>query len=196
MTSPFQFPTELLKNGSILELNYAGSEALTTKVPKMKKMSEKDILTVSGMLKAMYVNDGIGIAGNQVVVKKPLRAIAFDPRRLTFKSNGKIISAPHAIFNPEIIDQSDEIEYEEGCLSFPEHNEKKTRFARVVVRGRDINWEEKEIEAFGLVAIMFQHEIDHLNGVTFIDHLSKLKKDRIIKAVKKKITTEKKVKYN
>lgn len=194
LPSSFHFPVELLKTGSMLELNYAGSEALSTKVPKLRKLTEKDIETAAGMLKTMYANSGVGIAGNQVAVKKMLRAIAFDP--LTFKDQGKIIAAPHVIFNPEIIEQSDEVEYEEGCLSFPEHNEKKTRFARVVVRGRDLNWEEKEIEAIGLVAIMFQHELDHLNGVTFIDHLSKLKKDRIVKAIKKKITAEKKAKYN
>jgi len=84
--------------------------------------------------------------------------------------------------NPEVVWSSeDNATYEEGCLSFPEYYEEVERPTQVKVRYMDIDGKSQEIEANGLLAIVLQHEIDHLNGVLFIDHISKLKRDRVIK---------------
>jgi peptide deformylase len=84
--------------------------------------------------------------------------------------------------NPEITWRSEETStYEEGCLSIPEYYEEVERPARVKVKYLDLDGEAREIEAKGLLATCLQHEIDHTNGVLFIDHISKLKRDRVIK---------------
>jgi peptide deformylase len=84
--------------------------------------------------------------------------------------------------NPEVVSSSeDKAIYEEGCLSIPEYYEEVERPTQVKVRYMDIDGKTQEIEANGLLATVLQHEIDHLNGVLFIDHISKLKRDRVIK---------------
>ena len=84
--------------------------------------------------------------------------------------------------NPEVIWNSDEKgTYEEGCLSIPEYYEEVERPARVKVRYMDLDGKTHEIDANGMLATVLQHEIDHINGVLFIDHISKLKRDRVIK---------------
>ena len=86
------------------------------------------------------------------------------------------------IINPEVLWSSEEKRtYEEGCLSIPEYYEEVERPAEVKVKYLDIDGKPREIEATGLLATALQHEIDHLNGVLFIDHISKLKRDRVIK---------------
>ena len=89
---------------------------------------------------------------------------------------------PQVFINPEVIWSSDEKgTYEEGCLSIPEYYEEVERPAQVKVRFMDLAGKTHEIEANGLLATVLQHEIDHLNGVLFIDYISKLKRDRVIK---------------
>jgi peptide deformylase len=89
---------------------------------------------------------------------------------------------PQVIINPEVLWSSEEKRtYEEGCLSIPEYYEEVERPAEVKVKYLDIDGKPREIEATGLLATALQHEIDHLNGVLFIDHISKLKRDRVIK---------------
>ena len=89
---------------------------------------------------------------------------------------------PRVFINPEILSKSEEMSvYEEGCLSIPEYYEEVERPARVRVRFTDLDGKVHEEDAEGLYATCIQHEIDHLNGVLFIDHLSKLKRDRVIK---------------
>jgi peptide deformylase len=84
--------------------------------------------------------------------------------------------------NPEITWTSEETStYEEGCLSIPEYYEEVERPARVKVKYLDLDGQAHEIEAKGLLATCLQHEIDHTNGILFIDHISKLKRDRVIK---------------
>jgi len=90
--------------------------------------------------------------------------------------------APQVFVNPQVLWQSDERAiYEEGCLSIPEFYEEVERPAQVRVKFLDLDAREQEIEASGLLATCLQHEIDHLNGVLFIDHISKLKRDRVLK---------------
>jgi peptide deformylase len=89
---------------------------------------------------------------------------------------------PRVFVNPQVLWRSDErATYEEGCLSIPEFYEEVERPARVRVKFLDVGGAERELEASGLLATCLQHEIDHLDGVLFIDHISKLKRDRVIK---------------
>jgi peptide deformylase len=133
---------------------------------------------VDDMFETMYAAPGIGLAAIQVAV--PKRIVTLDIAR---KDEPK---SPIAFINPEVIWSSDEkSEYEEGCLSIPDYYEFVERPARVTVRFLDIDGQTREIEADGLLATCIQHEIDHLNGVLFIDHLSKLKRDRVTKKFEK-----------
>jgi len=129
---------------------------------------------VADMFETMYAAPGIGLAAIQVGV--PRRIVTLD---LAKKDEPK---TPQVVINPEILWSSEERGiYEEGCLSIPELYEEVERPAQVKVRFTDLNGTIHEVDANGLLATCLQHEIDHLNGVLFIDHLSKLKRDRIIK---------------
>src|SRR6201987_3164997 len=134
------------------------------------------------MFETMYAAPGIGLAAIQVA--QPLRLITMD---LAKKSeNGETTPQPRVFINPEILSSSEETSvYEEGCLSIPEYFEEIERPARVRVRFLDLDGKLHEEDAEGLYATCIQHEIDHLNGVLFIDYLSKLKRDRVNKKFSK-----------
>ena len=143
------------------------SEAVTTFDDAMRK-------TLDDMIETMYDAPGIGLAGIQVGVQQ--RLVVLDTARKD--------ESPQPLFliNPEILSTSQEwIVYEEGCLSIPDYYEDVERPERVRVRFRDRNGAECEMEADGLLAIAIQHEIDHLDGILFVDHISKLKRDRVLK---------------
>jgi len=130
------------------------------------------------MLETMYDAPGIGLAAIQIGV--PKRIIVMD---LAGKDEEP---APQFFVNPEILWKSEELfSYEEGCLSIPEVYDEVERPARVRIRYLDYDGKEVEEEAEGLYAVCIQHEMDHLEGVLFIDHLSRLKRDRAITRVKK-----------
>ncbi|MEP9348955.1 peptide deformylase [Xanthobacter sp. KR7-225] len=138
---------------------------------------------VEDMFETMYDAPGIGLAAIQVGVEK--RVVTIDTAR-----DGED-SKPIALINPEIIAASDELSvYSEGCLSIPDFYEEVERPARVAVRFMDLEGKVREVEADGLLATCVQHEIDHLNGVLFIDHLSRLKRDRVIKKFTKQAKRE------
>jgi peptide deformylase len=129
---------------------------------------------VEDMLETMYDAPGIGLAAIQV--GEPKRIVTLDLAR---KDEPK---APQAFINPELVSKSEEKSiHEEGCLSIPEYYEEVQRPASIRVKYLDLDGKAREIEADGLLATCLQHEIDHLNGVLFIDHISKLKRDRVIK---------------
>jgi peptide deformylase len=126
------------------------------------------------MFETMYDAPGIGLAAIQV--GEPRRIVTMD---LAKKDEPK---KPQVFINPELVWESKDLKtYEEGCLSIPEYYEEVERPAEVKVKYLDIDGNPQEIEASGLLATCLQHEIDHLNGVLFIDHISKLKRDRVIK---------------
>ncbi len=126
------------------------------------------------MLETMYAAPGIGLAAVQVGV--PLRLVVAD---LAKEGEEK---QPLFFANPEIIWRSEAAsDYEEGCLSIPEYYEMVTRPAEVVLRYLDRKGEPAELHAKGLLATCLQHEIDHLDGILFIDHISRLKRDRVVK---------------
>lgn len=130
------------------------------------------------MLETMYAAPGIGLAAIQVGV--PKRVIVMD---ISGKDEEP---APRYFVNPEIVWASEELAtYEEGCLSVPEIYDEVDRPARVRLKYLNYQGQEIEEEADGLFATCIQHEMDHLNGVLFIDHLSRLKRDRAIAKVKR-----------
>ena len=126
------------------------------------------------MLETMYEAPGIGIAAVQIGV--PRRMLVID---LAKEGEDK---APLFVANPEIVWTSEALsEYEEGCLSIPEFYEMVTRPSEVKVRFLDRLGEPRELYATGLLATCLQHEIDHLDGTLFIDHISRLKRERVVK---------------
>jgi len=130
---------------------------------------------VADMLETMYDAPGVGLAAVQIGV--PKRVVTIDATRGDDDEKN-----PIALINPEIVWESDErISHEEGCLSIPEYLEQVVRSERVKVRFLDLDGKQQELDADGLLARVVQHEVDHINGVLFIDHLSKLKRDRVIK---------------
>jgi peptide deformylase len=129
---------------------------------------------VEDMFESMYDAPGIGLAAIQIGV--PKRVITMD---LAKKEEAK---NPLVFINPEVVWTSEEkATYEEGCLSIPEYYDDVERPAQVKVKYLDLEGKRQEVVANGLFATCLQHEIDHLNGVLFIDHLSKLKRDRVLK---------------
>ncbi len=129
---------------------------------------------IDDLFETMYEAPGIGLAAIQIGVTK--RVVTMD---LSKKEDDH---KPQVFINPEVIWKSDETsKYEEGCLSIPEFYEEVERPAQVKVKYLDIEGNVREIEASGLMATCLQHEIDHTNGVLFIDYISKLKRDRIVK---------------
>ncbi|MFN0191479.1 MAG: peptide deformylase [Aestuariivirga sp.] len=134
--------------------------------------------TWDDMLQTMYEAPGIGLAAIQIGV--PQRLIVVD---LSKEGEEK---KPLFIANPEIVERSEALgEYEEGCLSIPDFFEMVTRPKEVRVRYLDRQGEPTEIAAQGVLATCLQHEIDHLDGILFIDHISRLKRDRILKKFQK-----------
>jgi peptide deformylase len=126
------------------------------------------------MLETMYDAPGIGLAAIQVGV--PKRIVTIDLAKQDEEKQ------PMVFVNPEVTWSSDETSiHEEGCLSIPEYYEEVERPARVKVRYLDLDGKQQEVEAEGLLATCLQHEIDHLNGVLFIDYLSRLKRERVTK---------------
>jgi peptide deformylase len=134
------------------------------------------------MFETMYDAPGIGLAAIQVA--QPLRLITMDLAKKD--EEGEVDPQPRVFINPEIISSSEETSiYEEGCLSIPEYYEEDERPAKVRVRFTDLDGKVHEEDAEGLYATCIQHEIDHLNGVLFVDYLSKLKRDRVLKKFSK-----------
>jgi len=133
---------------------------------------------IDDMFETMYAAPGIGLAAIQIGVAR--RVVTMD---LAKKDEPK---QPLIFINPEVAWASDEKAiYEEGCLSIPEYYEEVERPKSVRVKYLDLDLRPQEIEADGLLATCLQHEIDHTNGVLFIDHISKLKRDMVVKKFKK-----------
>ncbi len=144
---------------------------------KPVEMSDHIANLIDDMLYTMYEAPGIGLAAPQV--GEDIRVLVADV------SEDK--SQPIALVNPEIVDSAGVIDYEEGCLSLPGVYAKVRRPSKVKVRGLDRDGKPVEIEAEDLLAVCLQHEIDHLNGVLFIDHLSALKRNRLMQKYRKEM---------
>ncbi len=147
---------------------------LRKKSENLEKVDDELKKLLDEMLETMYAAPGIGLAAVQIGILK--RLIVIDISKENEKKN------PLFLINPKIISKSESTSiYEEGCLSLPGHFAEIERPAECKVKYLDYNGKEKEIRAKGLLSTCIQHEIDHLDGVLFIDYLSKLKKDMIVK---------------
>jgi peptide deformylase len=151
------------------------SKPIEKVTPEIRKLADD-------MFETMYDAPGIGLAAIQIA--QPLRLITMDLAKPD--QDGETKPEPRVFINPEIIASSEELSvYEEGCLSIPEYYEEVERPDRIRFRYMNLQGETVEQEADGLMATCVQHEIDHLNGILFIDYLSKLKRDRVITKFKK-----------
>src|SRR3954468_9883760 len=138
---------------------------------------------VADMFETMYEAPGIGLAAVQVGV--PIRLLVIDLQEPE-EEDGEAVRDPRVFINPEILWHSDdEVPYTEGCLSVPEQYAEVMRPDRIRAKWRDTDGGEHEMEIDGLLAVCLQHEMDHLEGVLFIDHLSRLKRDMVLKKLAK-----------
>ncbi|HEY5064932.1 MAG TPA: peptide deformylase [Xanthobacteraceae bacterium] len=159
---------------ALREIIILPDKRLRLKSEPIKRIDATIRKLVNDLFETMYEAPGIGLAAIQIGV--PKRVVTMD---LSKKEDDH---KPQIFINPEVIWKSAETsKYEEGCLSIPEFYEEVERPAQVKVKYLDIDGNTQEIEASGLLATCLQHEIDHINGVLFIDYISKLKRDRIVK---------------
>ena len=141
---------------------------------------------IKDMFDTMYDAPGIGLAAVQV--GEPIRMLVIDLQEPEDPDNpeSRPVRDPKVFINPEILETSDhEIPYTEGCLSVPEQYADVMRPDRIKARWLDENGKQHEKDMDGLLAVCLQHEMDHLEGVLFIDHLSKLKRDMVLKKLAK-----------
>ena len=141
---------------------------------------------VADMFETMYEAPGIGLAAVQVGV--PIRLLVIDLQEPEDPEDpdSQVVRDPRVFINPEILWHSDtEVPYTEGCLSVPEQYAEVMRPDKIRAKWRDVEGKTYEEEIDGLLAVCLQHEMDHLNGVLFIDHLSRLKREQAVKKVKK-----------
>jgi peptide deformylase len=165
------------KQNTIFEIVTIGNPVLTEKSAKIENINQEIKELADAMVRTMHAAPGIGLAAPQV--DRGIQLITID-LSVGEKSDDLIVLA-----NPEILHQEGESILEEGCLSVPGINEKVTRPFQIVVKGINLDGKERIYEADSLLARVFCHEIDHINGRLFIDHLSPLKKSLIRKKLQK-----------
>ncbi len=168
-TSPFMATREILT---------APDPRLRQASAPVERVDDQTRALMDDMLETMYAAEGIGLAAIQINV--PKRIVVMD---LATEAEAR---APMYFVNPEILDPAEETSlYQEGCLSVPDFYEDVERPVRCRIRFLDYQGEAQTLDAEGMLATCIQHEMDHLNGILFIDHLSRLKRDRIIRKLKK-----------
>jgi peptide deformylase len=156
-----------------------GEEVLEKPAEIVTNISDEEIQLVQDMVETMYKAPGVGLAANQVGVSK--RIMVTDP------SGGERRNELITIVNPEIVSMEGEQFEDEGCLSVPGFTSAVLRPKTVVIKGLDLNGKEITIEGKDLLARAFCHEMDHLNGKFFLDHLSFIKRDMIKRKIRKLI---------
>jgi peptide deformylase len=157
---------------AVLAIRIMGDPVLREKAEPLARVDEKVRALVKDMFETMYDQDGVGLAAPQVGIGQ--RVIVVDPREEAV--------APFALVNPEILEFSDDTERgEEGCLSIPGLKDIVERSYAVVVEGLDENGQKRVIEAEGLLARILQHEVDHLDGILFVDRVSPFKRKMLLK---------------
>ncbi|MEW5798963.1 MAG: peptide deformylase [Bacteroidota bacterium] len=152
---------------STLPVYLYGNEVLKKKAKIVSGISDTEIKLIQDMFDTMHHANGIGLAANQIGELKQILVVDISDMEA-----GKG-TKPLVVINPEIIAESDnETEYEEGCLSIPDVREKVWRPEKITLKYNDVNMKEIVLDAEGLLARVLQHEIDHLNGILFLDYLS------------------------
>ncbi|HZS84181.1 MAG TPA: peptide deformylase [Stellaceae bacterium] len=163
---------------ALLPVLVAPDPRLKIKAKPVPQVDDTVRRLMDDMLETMYEAPGIGLAAPQV--GRPVRVIVVDVAR-----EGEA-PQPLRLVNPEILWRSEELAtYNEGCLSLPEHYADVTRPAEIRLRCLDERNETREMEAKGLLATVLQHEMDHLDGVLFVDHISPLKRNIILRKLAK-----------
>lgn len=163
---------------AVLEILVAPHPVLKQKAKPVAEVDDRVRKLMADMVESMYAAKGIGLAAPQVGVLERIVVIDLQEKDQP--------PAPMKFVNPEVVWESPEIaSYEEGCLSVPEQYAEVTRPKSVRVRYLDENGEQREIEAEGLLATCLQHEIDHLEGTLFVDHLSSLKRNMLMRKLSK-----------
>ena len=162
---------------ALLSIHRFPDKILAKQATPVDAIDGKMTALLNNMADTMYSANGIGLAANQVGALE--RVIVVDTDH---DNRGKKLLK---LVNPEIVEAEGEIIYEEGCLSVVDYTAEIQRAARVLVRGWTIDQKEIEIEAEGLQSVCLQHEIDHLDGTLFIDHISRLKRELYRKRLKK-----------
>jgi len=163
---------------------YETPDAILRQISKPVETFDDELKTlVADMFETMYDAPGIGLAAVQVGV--PIRLLVIDLQEPE-EEGGDPVRDPRVFINPEILWHSDtEVPYTEGCLSVPEQYAEVMRPDRIRARWQDEQGTTYEQELDGLLAVCLQHEMDHLNGVLFIDHLSRLKREMVLKKLAK-----------
>ena len=149
-----------------------GADVLRLVSKPVENITEEIKQIAENMIRIMYRSEGVGLAAPQIGVSRRIIVLDVKP--------DDVDSKPIVVINPEILGQEGHIEGEEGCLSVPDIRGVVKRAGKVAVQGLDLNGNEIQIEGTELLARALQHEIDHLNGILFIDHLSRFK-HRLIK---------------
>ena len=164
---------------AILKIVKYGEESLRQKSKEISKISKKIKVLAHDMIDTMYANNGVGLAAPQVGVSQ--RVLVID-----YERDEEHAGNPIYMVNPEIIWKSEEkVCGEEGCLSVPGQRAEVERYAQVRVRYLDYNGKEQEVLADDFFAIVVQHEMDHLDGILYIDRISRLKRSMLLKKLKK-----------
>ena len=159
----------------LLPILHYPDKRLRTVAKEVKVVDDSTRELVKNMFETMYDAPGIGLAATQINHHE--RIIVIDTSE--DKSN------PICLINPQIIEKDGEIQWEEGCLSVPNYSEQVKRANKVKIRALNEQGESFELEAEELLSVCIQHEMDHLNGILFVDYLSKLKQRRLKEKAKK-----------
>jgi peptide deformylase len=164
---------------AVVEIRVYPDPMLQTRAAVVENIDERIARLATDMTETMYAAPGVGLAAPQVGVSE--RIIVVDVKN---SKGGKDLIT---LVNPQIVQLEERIMEEEGCLSVPGVREQVARAKRVVVTGYDLNERERRFEAEGLLAVALQHEIDHLDGILFIDRISRLKRGIIQRKMRKLI---------
>ncbi len=169
---------------ALREIRILGDEVLREPAAPVETFDEGLRALVDDMWETMYHADGIGLAAPQIGISK--RLIVVHPRQSDERAEGEEAHEPLALVNPRVVDSSVETDKEiEGCLSIPGVEEYVERFLDVRVEAQDLDGSPFEVEAGGLLGRALQHEIDHLDGILFIDRISPLKRRLLMKKWRK-----------
>lgn len=162
---------------AVVPIRKYGDEVLRRPTPIIESLDDDLQKLIDEMVQTMYAAPGVGLAANQIGIAKRVAVIDL--------SVGKRPNELHVLVNPEIVERSGEQNEEEGCLSVPDFTETIARPARVTIRYLDRNGVQREMSGEGLMARAMCHEIDHLDGKLYVDHLRGFKRDRIVRKIQK-----------
>ncbi|MFO1243306.1 MAG: peptide deformylase [Rickettsiales bacterium] len=178
---------------TVLPIVVAPDPLLKMKSEPVEKITPEIKQLLNDMLDTMYASNGIGLSAVQVGVLKRVIVVDTEWESPRYRTEGEERTdekpkpgKPIKMINPEIVEESPEDNtYNEGCLSFPGQYSEVTRPKAIRLKYLDENGAEHQITADGLLATCLQHEIDHMNGIVFVDHVSSLKRDMIMRKMKK-----------